>query len=266
MHTDAHRYDRWPRLTAIALRWKLYRPFKILRGVLRTYIFKKHYSSPIDHDWWDSFYVGQDISDAQTIAPGTTPFPTMLHYNSIENIILAHLFNQRITIEGCSVLDLGSGAGHWIDFYRSLGAAHIDGVEISTNAATALNLRYAGISGITIHNCPAAEFDSGRQFDVINAIGVMFHIVDDGEFERTVTKLTDLLRPGGLLIVGGHFGWLDNLNVQFDASGRINKRLRSLRHWRKLLSACATVRVYRNRAFRLIDAPLPENNILMACK
>lgn len=266
MHTDATRYNRWPRLTALALRWKLYRVFKIVRGVLRTYLSKNHFSRKIDHLWWENYYAVNSINDAHTVEPGKALYPTLLHYNSVENIILGQLYNRGVQIDGAAVLDIGSGAGHWIDFYRNLGAKRIDAVELSSSAADALRAKYADVHDLTIHNRPASELEISASFDIINAIGVMFHIVDDTEFELTVRRLTTLLNPGGHLIVGGHFGWLDNLNVQFDVEGRVNKRLRSKRHWRRLLSTYTDIRVYANRGYKLIDATLPENNILIARK
>ena len=129
MHTDAHRYSRWPRLSAIALRWKLYRWFKIWRGIIRTHLFGGRYSTFIDRDWWNDYYETANIDDAHTVEPEKGLYPTLVHYNGVENIILSHLFNNGITVSGSSVLDIGSGAGHWIDFYSKLGAARVHGVD-----------------------------------------------------------------------------------------------------------------------------------------
>ena len=39
-------------------------------------------------------------------------------------------------------------------------------------------------------------------------------------------------------MIGGHFGMLDGIDVQIDEKARINKRLRSMRHWKKRLKEC----------------------------
>jgi SAM-dependent methyltransferase len=264
MHTDVRKYNRWPLLTKLAINWKLYRLYKTLRGLVRTYILPGKYSRKIDHDWWEAFYTTHEISDAHTVEPGKAPYPSLVHYKGVESIILGQFYNRGFTIEGKTVLDIGSGSGHWITFYRQLGARSVDGVEISSVAATALVDKYKNAPDIRIHNLPAEQLRSSLKFDIINAIGVMFHIVEDEEFELTVGHLKEMLKPGGYLVVGGQFGCLDNLNVQFDAQGRVNKRLRSRGHWRRLLLGFESVQVHKNTCYKLVNATLPENNILIA--
>ena len=86
------------------------------------------------------------------------------------------------------------------------------------------------------------DFDLGERFALVNAIGVMFHIVDDAAWERALRNVARHLEPGGRWIVGGQFGWV-TANVQFhgcddfsswgDAAARgprlVNKRIRSRR-------------------------------------
>lgn len=252
-------------LYGFAVRSKLYRPFVILRGLYRTYV-SRSYGAYQPETWWDAYYDGEPIDDTTTLTPGKERLPTLYHYNATENLILRHLFNHGYDLTGQRVLDVGSGAGHWLQFYRSLGAASVTGVEISRPAADALSARFQDDPGIEIRQGDVTALDLGADFDVINAIGVMFHIVDDDAFHRTVATLVGALKPGGLLIVGGHFGVFDNLNVQFDRDGRVNKRLRSRRHWRRLLKACDAVEILRNDAYRHIDSTLPENNILIATR
>ena len=107
-----------------------------------------------------------------------------------------------------------------------------------------------------------------KHYDLVNAIGVMFHIVEDVEWVNTIKVIGKSLRKGGLFVVGGHFGILDNVNVQIDHNSQINKRLRSRRHWRDTLKKAgfSRVDVYTNNAYLWIDDILPENNVLIATK
>jgi SAM-dependent methyltransferase len=262
-HTDQN-YDRDSVLYRWAVKTKLYRPFKILRGLLRMQSSAAR-GGPFDRAaWWDEYYRDQALTDQTTIGPGQSLLPTLYHYNSVENVILAYLFNNGVEVVGRSVLDIGSGAGHWLEFYRLLGAERVVGVELSSVAARGLEKRFESVPNIAIRNSDAAALDFDCDFDIVNAIGVMFHIVDDTSFASAVRKLKAALKPGGLLIVGGAFGLLGNIDVQFDSEGRPNKRLRSRRYWRQLLAGFSDVRVYRNLAYRNINAPLPENDLLIA--
>ena len=61
----------------------------------------------------------------------------------------------------------------------------------------------------------------------------MFHNLDDKEWESTVDKFYSKLSTGGLIIIGGYFGFFGNLNVQASKEDGTNKRLRSKRRWKK---------------------------------
>jgi hypothetical protein len=116
-------------------------------------------------------------------------------------------------------------------------------------------------------------------FDVVNAIGVMFHIVDDGKWLRTIRWLADRMNPGGVLIVGGLFGPF-TANVQFNpvrfdsreemerGGGELacNKRVRSRRKWKRALKSCGFDRVTFRRTPVPRSVNTPENNLLFAVK
>ena len=248
-----------------ALRTKLWRHFKTARGIVRTYF--KGANQAYDHpSYWDAYYRTARVEDSTTIDHGKDALSTKVHYNAVESIILSALDRDSVAIEGTSVLDIGSGAGHWLTFYRSMGAARVVGVEVSAPAAGDLINRFRQDDAIEIMNTTADQIDFRGVFDIVNAIGVMFHIVDDQAFERSVAALKAAVKPGGCLVVGGQFGMLDNLNVQFDREGRVTKRLRSYRHWRRSLGPGWKTRRIVNRAYRLVNATLPEANILFARK
>lgn len=220
--------------------------------------------------FWDRHFAGA-VGDRDTLEPGKNPQTTRYHYNSTENLILRHLVNNRFALEDARVLDIGSGGGHWIDFYRGLGAGACVGVDISEFAVASLRKRFEGCADVSFHHGDIADLTSdtiGKEpFDIVNAIGVLFHLVDDAQFRRAVDRLTDALRPGGLLIVGGAFGLIDELAVQGDAEAGINKLLRSRRTWKRILRPnYELVKIYRNRAHLFIDDTVPENHVLIAAK
>lgn len=214
---------------------------------------------PYQVDWWDRAFYQGEITDRATIYWRRGLVQTALHYASVETIILPALQRQRMD----RIIDIGSGAGHWLKFYQGLGSEAV-GCEVSTKCVDHLRS-----SGYTVEHGAAAEvLPMLGHADVVNAIGVMFHIVDDAEWERTIHLVGAALKPGGLFVVGGHFGWLDGVNVQVGEDGTVNKRLRSARRWRKVLKGAgfSTVRIVRNRAYLRSTEPLPENNILFAYK
>ncbi len=130
------------------------------------------------------------------------------------------------------VLDVGSGTGHWIDFWQRFGAREIVGVDLTEVAVEQLSRRWpehrfvrADVSG--------PELPVEGPFDAVTAMSVLLHIPDEAAFSRAVRNLGRLLRAGGVAIV------LDPVVVHrwwgapfTDAS---NSRLRSLDRWRRTL-------------------------------
>src|SRR5690606_34184649 len=121
-------------------------------------------------------------------------------------------------------------------------------------------------SDVDVRHGRARDHLADLQADVVNAIGVMFHIVDDREWADTVQAIANALKPGGVIVVGGHFGWLNSVNVQYCSDGTVNKRLRSARRWRQTLTRAgfANIRTLRNNAYLHASSSLPEANLLVA--
>ena len=104
---------------------------------------------PDDFDaasFFDSYYRATSSnapSDAETIGTVTEP-EARFHYNAIENSIIRALVRRQPFDRAApavwrfaqrrrrwSVLDVGSGAGHWIEFYRSTyHASRVLGIEL----------------------------------------------------------------------------------------------------------------------------------------
>ncbi len=208
---------------------------------------KEHYDAKA---YYDARYAvarqAGEFTDATAMQPGHSPLRTRYHYNAVENAILEALIPAPPP-EDFSVLDVGSGAGHWVGFYReALGAGTVVGVEISTPAVEGLRERFAGVEFVDA-DVSAPGFALERRFDLVNAIGVLYHIVDDADWRRAVANLGALLAPGGRLVVGEQFTAV-SLDAGFHRTDRftsweeeqaahpermlVGKRLRSLRAWR----------------------------------
>ena len=239
----------------------LIRKNKILLGIKNTYLNPKGniYQPEM---FWDNFFKN-GINDSKTISPIKGMFLSMYHYTSIEQIILRYLHNNSIITS--SVLDIGSGAGHWIKFYQSLGVT-TTGIDVSNIAIKYLNDTFEGkfIQG----QVPQVFSSCEEAFDIINAIGVMFHIIDDNDWKNTIVEISKRLLPNGIFITSGQFGCINGVNVQIDKNGNINKRLRSKNKWRKTLKEAgfSKVKFYKNKAYLNINDTMPENNILIATK
>lgn len=222
---------------------------------------------------WDARYSraveSGELDDATTMKRGHNPLRTRYHYNAVENAILEALLDDPPP-QGFRFLDIGSGAGHWLDFYRAtLGAGEAVGVEISPAAARTLRARYEGEGAVEIVVGDVADpgFRLERSFDLVSAVGVLFHVVRDDAWRLAVANLAAHLAPNGRLLVAEQVAAL-SLDVGFRQADEllVNKRVRSLRSWRACAQAAglelrtvAQVRKSRSLA-------MPVNRVLVLAR
>ena len=97
------------------------------------------------------------------------------------------------------VLDIGSGYGHWIDFYESLEAHKITGMDISLSSFNHLYEKYSENANIEIYHGKALEVIGklNGDYDLVNATGVMFHIVEDSEWENNINTVGNAVEKKG---------------------------------------------------------------------
>ncbi len=234
--------------------------------------------------YFESYYKavgGEEFSDRITIGPAVVPLHSKFHYNAVENSIIRGLLRCQVK-ENPAVLDLGSGAGHWIEFYlNTFAALHVCGLEISKTCVDKLREKYVRTDRVAIVEGDITDksFCVDRKFDIVNAIGVVFHIVDDRLWLQALINIRRLLNDDGLVIIGGQFGMITR-NVQFHATDefenleemrrspvggevRINKRIRSLRRWKKVarMAGLRVKLVIRTPNFS--DILTPENNVMV---
>ena len=251
--------------------------------------------------FFESFYaatVRGEPTDRMTIGSISEP-ESRFHYNAVENAIIRAISHheplpQGVLVEAwrfmqqrreLRVLDIGSGTGHWIDFFRNVYCVkQAVGIEFSASMVGHLRDKYRHVPEVEIQETDIARSgltadDLGGTFDFISAIGVMFHIVDDERWSAALRNLARVLKPSGLLLVGGEFGtatrnvqfhktdvfrtWKEHAATEATAQVRVHKRVRSLAHWQAAAASSGLEMFNLIRSDADPRIMTPENDVLV---
>lgn len=109
-----------------------------------------------------------------------------------------HLMN----LSGRSVLDVGSGTGFWLDFWRQCGADGLAGLDFAQPSVDLLKKKFPNAlimqADLTVSPLPLPE---ESRYDIISAFHVLLHIVDPDAFRCAIANLAQHCTPGGWLII-----------------------------------------------------------------
>jgi 2-polyprenyl-3-methyl-5-hydroxy-6-metoxy-1,4-benzoquinol methylase len=151
------------------------------------------------------------------------------------------------------VLDIGSGTGFYLDIWSDLGVCRIEGSDLSQRAVERLRAAYP--------DTPIHQLDLGADnppalggYDVVSAMDVLFHIVDDHAYARAVASLARLVVPGGHVVISE--------NLLADRVERAPSQVsRSEAEILELLRSVGLQPVSRTPMFVLLNAPVDSSNV-----
>jgi SAM-dependent methyltransferase len=104
-------------------------------------------------------------------------------------------------LDGAAVLDVGSGTGFWIDLWSSLGAAQVDGVDISPDAVERLRERLPDATFLIGDIADPTLLPPDPTYDAVMVMNVLLHIVEEEQFAAAAANLAATLKPGGRLLL-----------------------------------------------------------------
>ena len=108
-------------------------------------------------------------------------------------------------VRGKSVFEAAFGEGFYLGFWAAAGAVRVAGLDIAPAAVAAARARYPSYqleAGDLRSPEDLARFSS---FDLVTALDVLYHIVDDRDFAVAVATLAAKVVPGGSLLLTDKF-------------------------------------------------------------
>ena len=140
-------------------------------------------------------------------------------YRLRDRVLRRHLARLDVRLSDAKILDVGSGTGFYIDFWRKVGAGFIFGSDLTQVSVQHLRERFPDQTFYQLDIGDVLSSDLSSPFDVVSAFDILFHIVDDALFDRAIHNISCLLRPGGLFVFSDLF-----LHGEREASSHIVRR------------------------------------------
>ena len=155
------------------------------------------------------------------------------------------------------VLDVGTGSGFYIERWLELGAGSITGADLTDAAVGRLRQRFPAQRFVRMDiGSDGVPLEPGS-FDAISAMDMLFHLTDDGAYERAIGNLAEMLRPGGLLVFTENF-------VHGPAKAGPHQVSRSLEQIEGLVRGAGLVPLWRRPAFVLMNGPVDSDSRVLA--
>lgn len=150
--------------------------------------------------------------DKSTISNGWNDLSIRYHYNFIENGIISNINECK------TVFDVGPGYGHWIRFFQEVYGSPVDFIDLSKNVQRDLQKRFE----ITGHLGSIHKFRTKAKYDVVNAIGVLHHIMKDKDLLKAIEIIKSIATE--YIVIGTAFNPARNDKY---------RKFRSLEWWKE---------------------------------
>jgi 2-polyprenyl-3-methyl-5-hydroxy-6-metoxy-1,4-benzoquinol methylase len=205
--------------------------------------------------YWED-RLNKDYSLASVGRLNWGPIYNRFAYSIRRRIFLRWLRTFGKNFESADVLDIGTGTGFYVERWKELGVRSITGADLTEAAVKQLRAKFPNE---TFHQLNIGKPISGivsEQFDFVSMMAVLFHIVDDEQYETAFKNIYSLLKPGGLFVFSELF-----LHGQ---TRRFNYLVhRSLDTIEKIYTDAGFEPVIRRPVFVLMNEPVDSTNRLL---
>lgn len=171
-------------------------------------------------------------------------------------VVRRALRRAALSVAGASVLDVGAGSGFYVRTWLELGAAHVTGIDLSDAAVVALRAEFPTAEFARDDIAEPSAATRSRRYDLVSAFDVLFHIVDDERFTRSIENIGELTEPGGHLLLSDNFLHGPAIRGRHQVS-------RSLAEIDEALSAAGFETVARLPMFFLMNTPIDSQSRLL---
>ncbi len=177
-------------------------------------------------------------------------------YKIRTRIFLKLLPNLNLKNRSAKILDIGSGTGFYVDFFKKNGFKNVSGSDITEVVVRNLKEKYRNSDfyrlDIGEKNCVIPP----NSFDVITCMDVLFHIIDDERYETALHNIYNFLKKDGYFIFSDCF----LRNGEYMAK---HVYMRSREKIHSMLEKTSFKIVYTKPMFVLMNEPVDTQNYIL---
>ncbi len=134
-------------------------------------------------------------------------------YRVRRQVLLRTLREHKIQIEGARLLELAFGTGYYLDLWRQQKVARVRGFDITDIAVKNAQERFKDLpwqfSKADIGQPLPLNEDAGT-CDLATAFDVLFHLVEEQNWNGALDNITAALRPGGHAVIFDKYQQVEN--------------------------------------------------------
>ena len=160
------------------------------------------------------------------------------------------------SLSGKKILDIGCGTGYYIDYYMGKGATDISGLDITEKSIVNLKKKYPHLKFFNADI--SKKIHLNRKYNIITAIAVLYHVVDDNKFENSVRNIRKLAKKGSLIIIQDGF-----LKKYQPPKAGTHCYFRDYEYYKKILKKNGIEIVRKVPTFYFLNTPFDISNSLM---
>ena len=161
---------------------------------------KQHHAVDIRRFWEERYTAHPDITGAGAV--GNSPRFVEFMYAARMRQVERGLRSLRLSdLSGRHVLDVGSGTGAWLAFWRRHGVTQLAGLDFAAASVSILRQRFPDCVIAQGDVCDSPYHLPDQVYDIVSAFEVLVHIFDPMRFRQAVANLSTSCAPGGWLII-----------------------------------------------------------------
>jgi SAM-dependent methyltransferase len=152
----------------------------------------------VPQDYWDSLLGAEEDERGVAYPHLSLALNRAMYAAELDQV--GRLLDEEALPTPRRVLDIGSGTGIWVDFWKRRGARSVMGVDLTAAAVERLRARHPDA---TFMRADIGDPDLGLSgpFDAVSAMSVLLHVTDPERWRRALRTIGGLLAPGGYAVL-----------------------------------------------------------------